>query len=416
MFNTIGSPCLAIDQLRSLFPILNQHVHGNPLVYFDNAATTHKPYGVIRSAQHFYEQDNANIHRGVHALSNRATIAVENTRAAVQKLIHAPEEDAIIFTSGTTESLNLIAATYGEMEIHEGDEILISEMEHHANLLPWQLLCKRKKAVLKALPIDNLGALDLTDLDQWINKRTKIVALTYVSNTLGVINPIASIIAAAHAHGAIVVIDGAQAVAHFPVDVTSLDCDFFAFSAHKVYGLTGLGFLYGKSKWLKHMIPYQTGGGMVKQVTLKEVVYEDLPYKFEAGTLPLAAIISFNEAIKLILDIGYPQLMAHEAALFQYAWTNLANIPAVQLIGSADHKVGIIAFNIIGMHHLDVGLLLDTKGIAVRTGHCCTQPLMERLGIDGVVRISFGLYNTIAEIDFFLKILRYIVHKSAITS
>ncbi|ROT47181.1 aminotransferase class V-fold PLP-dependent enzyme [Candidatus Cardinium hertigii] len=401
-----------IDQVRSYFPLLNQQVYDRPLVYFDNAATTHKPISVIRSAQHFYERDNANIYRGMHALSARVTTALEHTRLAVQKFLHAPEVENIIFTSGATESINLIAATYGEMEIGAGDEVLISEMEHHANLVPWQLLCKRKKAILKVIPMDDRGQLDLTHLDRWITARTKIVAVSYVSNTLGTIHPIKTIIDNAHAKGALVVIDGAQAVAHLPIDVTALDCDFFVFSAHKMYGLTGLGFLYGKKKWLEAMPPYQTGGGMVKQVTLTDTIYLDPPYKFEPGTPPLAAIISFAEALKFMASIGYPKMAAHEEILLCYAMAGLTHMPAVQLVGSATERIGIISFNLTNMHHLDVGLLLDAKGIAVRTGHCCTQPLMHRLGIEGVVRVSFALYNTIEEIDLFLEALQQIIHKA----
>lgn len=402
---------LDIDQVRNFFPALNQQVYDSPLVYFDNAATTHKPLSVIHSAQHFYEQDNANVHRGMHSLATRSTMALEQTRLAVQKFLHAPEVENIVFTSGTTESINLIAATYGAMEVGEGDEVLVSEMEHHANLIPWQQLCKKKKAILKAIPIDDRGQLDLTDLDQWITTRTKIVALSYVSNTLGTINPIKNIIDKAHQKGAVVVIDGAQAVAHLPIDVIALDCDFFVFSAHKLYGLTGLGFLYGKKKWLECMPPYKTGGGMVKQVTLTEAVYQDAPYKFEAGTPPLAAIVSFSEALKFVSSIGYTKLATHEATLLCYALAGLARMPEIRLVGTAVQKIGIISFNVRNMHHLDVGLFLDAKGIAVRTGHCCTQPLMQRLGIEGVVRISFALYNTIEEIDLFLEALQQIIHK-----
>ncbi|MGI2299570.1 aminotransferase class V-fold PLP-dependent enzyme [Candidatus Cardinium hertigii] len=400
---------LDIDQIRAFFPILNQQVYNKPLVYFDNAATVHKPFLVIDTACRFYQEDNANIHRGMHALAARATTALEQTRSAVQKFVHAPEVENIVFTSGTTEGINLIASTYGTMAVGEGDEVVISEMEHHANLIPWQLLCKRQKATLKVIPIDDTGQLDLTHCT--FSPRTKIVALTYVSNTLGTINPIKTIIDQAHQEGAIVVIDGAQAVAHMPINVTDLDCDFFVFSAHKVYGLTGLGILYGKKKWLEKMPPYQTGGGMVQQVSLTEVRYHDPPYKFETGTPPLASIISFSEALKFISSIGYAKLAVHEESLLAYALAALARMPEVRLVGTASHKVAIIAFNLTNMHHLDVGLFLDAEGIAVRTGHCCTQPLMQRFGIDGLVRISFAVYNTIEEIDLFLEILQQIIHK-----
>lgn len=398
---------LDIGQIRALFPILNQQVYNRPLVYLDNAATVHKPLSVIDSATHFYQQDNANIHRGVHALSARSTTALEQTRLAVQRFIGAPEVENIVFTSGATEGINLIAATYGAMVVGEGDEVVISAMEHHANLIPWQRLCKERKAILSVIPIDDKGQLThfaFTD-------RTKIVALSYVSNTLGTINPIQTIIDQAHEKGAIVVIDAAQAVAHMPINVTDLDCDFLVFSAHKMYGLTGLGILYGKKKWLEAMPPYQTGGGMVKQVTLTETIYHDPPYKFEAGTPPLAAIVSFSAALKFIERVGYAKLAAHEETLLAYVSAGLVRMPEVQLVGTATHKVAIIAFNVTNMHHLDVGLWLDAKGIAVRTGHCCTQPLMDRLGIEGVVRISFAVYNTIEEIDLFLEALQEIIHK-----
>ncbi len=400
-----------IEQIRSLFPALHQNVYGTPLIYFDNAATTQKPLAVLRSAQHFYEQDNANIHRGIHALATRSTLALEQTRRSVQKLLGAPDVESIVFTSGTTESLNLVAATYGEMALQPGHEVVVSEMEHHANLVPWQRICKRKQAILKAIPIDDEGQLDTTQLDQWITKRTKIVAVGYVSNTLGTINPLKLIIEKAHDQGAVVVVDGAQAVAHLPIDVADLDCDFFAFSAHKLYGLTGLGFLYGKKKWLEAMPPYKTGGAMVQRVTLTEATYQAPPYKFETGTPPLAAIVSFAEAVKFVLSISYLKLAAYEETLLCYALAGLARMPSVQLVGTTHNKVGIVSFNVTGIHHLDVGLFLDAKGIAVRTGHCCTQPLMERLGIEGVVRISFGIYNTVEEIDFFLETLEHLIQK-----
>lgn len=401
-----------LQRLRTLFPTLNQRVYNKPLIYFDNAATTHKPFAVIDCAKTFYQQNNANVHRGIHALTNRSTYAIEQTRQAVQKFIHAPEAENIIFTSGTTESLNLVAATYGQMVIQPGDEIIVSCMEHHANFIAWQLLCKSKNAYLKSIPIDHQGQLDLDKLNQWITPKTKIVALCYVSNTLGTINPIKEIITKAHEQGAVVVIDGAQAVAHLPVDVMDLDCDFFAFSAHKMYGLTGFGCLYGKKKWLEMMPPYQTGGGMVKQATLQDVIFQDPPYKFEAGTLPIASIVSFRETLKFLDSINCAQRFNHEERLTHYALSALEKMPQVKLIGKTKNRIGLISFNITNMHHLDVGLLLDAKGIAVRTGHCCAQPLMQYLNIDGLVRISFACYNTIQEIDHFLETLQKIIYKN----
>lgn len=399
-----------VQQTRDLFPALQQTVHGRPLIYFDNAATTHKPCTVIGCAMNFYQGHNANTHRGMHGLANTATQQIEQSRKRIQAFIHAPEAEGIVFTSGTTESLNLVAATYGEQVLQPGDEILISDMEHHANIIPWQLLCQRKRAHLKSIPINHRGELVLEDLDQLITSKTKIVALCYVSNVLGTINPIKSIIDKAHQQGAVVVIDGAQAIAHIPVDVVDLDCDFFAFSGHKAYGLTGFGCLYGKKQWLESMPPYQTGGGMVQQLGLQNMVFQGPPHKFEAGTLPLASIIAFQKSLEFLDQIAASGYHAHEKTLLDYALGRLKHMPQVQLLGQAQERIGIVSFTVKGYHSLDVGLLLDAKGIAVRTGHCCAQPLLDRYGVEGVVRLSLACYNTIQEIDQFMDVLHHIIH------
>lgn len=398
---------------RNQFPALHQQIHGKPLVYLDNAATTQKPQSVIDALTHYYRHDNANVHRGVHALAERATAALEATRHAVQVLLNAPEPDEIIFTAGATASLNLVATAYGLAHLRAGDEIIISHMEHHANIVPWQMLCQAKGAVLKVVPINEAGELEMDALAQLLSPRTKLVAIAHVSNTLGTINPIKEVIAQAHAQGAIVVVDGSQAPPHFAVDVQDLDCDFFVCSAHKMYGPTGVGILYGKRALLEAMPPYQGGGSMIQEVTLQTSTYTAIPYKFEAGTPPIASIIAFKEAIDFIQKIGYPALMLHEQSLLQHAHMLLGNIGKVQFIGQSNDKVGIVAFTVTGMHHLDVGMLLDARGIVVRTGHSCTQPLMQRFGIEGVVRASFAAYNTKEEVEQLATAVDRIVQKQS---
>jgi cysteine desulfurase/selenocysteine lyase len=396
---------LDIATIRAQFPALNQLVHGKPLVYLDNAATTQKPQSVLDALLSYYQCDNANVHRGVHTLADRATTALESTRKSVQHFIHAAQPEEIIFTAGTTASINLIASSYGQEFLQADDEVLISHMEHHANMVPWQMLCQRKGAHLKAIPINDTGELILDDLDTLLTPRTKIVAITYVSNNLGTINPVQEIIAKAHAQNAVVVIDAAQAAAHLPIDVQVLDCDFLTFSAHKAYGPTGVGILYGKSQLLEQMPPYQGGGEMIKQVTLESVTYNDIPYKFEAGTPNIADIVAFQAALYFIHDLGYDAIIQHEQQLLGYAHNQLSRLPKVRLIGTAPHKIGVVSLTIPGMHPLDVGMLLDAQGIAVRTGHGCAQPLMQRLGVEGIVRASFAVYNTLEEVQQFVAII-----------
>ncbi len=403
---------VAIQNIRKQFPALQQTVHGKPLVYLDNAATTQKPKAVLNAITNYYQHDNANVHRGIHTLASRATAALETSRVAVQRFIHATSAEEIVFTGGTTASINLVAAAYGQTQVHAGDEVIISHMEHHANIVPWQMLCQAKKAVLKVIPISEAGTLLLPALKKLLTPRTKIVAISYVSNTLGTINPLKEIIKQAHAQGAIVVVDGAQALPHLPINVQDLDCDFLAFSAHKAYGPTGVGALYGKKALLENMPPYQGGGEMVQEVTLAHTTYNDLPYKFEAGTPHIAGIIAWQEALNFITQVGYSNIMAHEDALHTYALELLSSIDRVRIVGTAPQKISILAFTIEGVHHLDAGMLLDAHGIAVRTGHSCTQPLMNFFHIEGVIRASFAIYNTQEEVEQLAAVVARLVQKN----
>ena len=400
---------LDIQNIRAKFPALQHTVHGKPLIYLDNAATTQKPQAVLDALARYYQNDNANVHRGMHALATRATDALEATRRGVQQFIGAADASEIIFTAGTTASINLVAATYGQAQVQAGDEVIISQMEHHANIVPWQRLCQEKKATLKVIPINTVGELLLSEFDQLLTKKTKIVALCYASNTLGTINPLKKIIQKAHAQGAIVVVDGAQAAPHFAMNVQELACDFLTFSAHKAYGPTGVGVLYGKQKLLEAMPPYQVGGAMVKRVSLTRTIYNDLPYKFEAGTPHIAGIIAWKDALSFINQVGYTHIEAHENQLLTCASNLLGRLRRVRLIGTARKKIGVLSFTVQDMHPLDVGMLLDAQGIAVRTGHGCTQPLMDFFEIEGVVRASFAVYNTIAEAEAFAKVVARIV-------
>jgi cysteine desulfurase/selenocysteine lyase len=393
---------LDIQKIRAQFPILQQTVHGKPLIYLDNAATTQKPQAVLDALAHYYQYDNANVHRGIHTLATRATVALEATRRSVQQFVGATDAAEIIFTPGTTASINLVAATYGQAQVQAGDEVIISHMEHHANIVPWQMLCQAKGAILKVLPISKTGELLLPVLEELLTSKTKIVAINYVSNTLGTINPLKEIIQQAHAYGAIVMVDGAQAAPHLPINVQDLDCDFFALSAHKAYGPTGVGILYGKRKLLEDMPPYQGGGDMIRKVTLAQTTYNDIPYKFEAGTPNIAGIIAWQEALNFINQIGYENLRVHEDKLLVYSLDLLGGLKKkVQIIGTAPSKIGILSLTIPGIHHLDAGMLLDANGIAVRTGHSCTQPLMDFFAIEGVIRASFAIYNTKEEVEQF---------------
>jgi len=397
--NAIATTRLDIEKIRTQFPVLNQQVNGKPLVYLDNAATNQKPKRVIEALTKYYERDNANIHRGIHTLAERATKAYEQTRHAMQQFIRAKHVEEIIFTRGVTESINLVASSYGRAFLKEGDEVIISGLEHHSNIVPWQMICEEKKAILKVIPISVIGEIDLEAYHKLLSAKTKIIAVNHASNSLGTINPIKEIIDAAHNVGAVVLIDGAQASAHLPIDVQELDCDFYCISSHKMYGPTGTGILYGKKDLLEKMPPYMGGGEMIKEVTFAKTTYNELPYKFEAGTPNIADVIALNEAIQFINELGKENIAAHENELLSYTVKKLSVIPFIKLIGTASQKVSVQSFVIEGIHHFDIGQMLDTRGIAVRTGHHCTQPLMDHFGIEGTVRASFSVYNTKDEVD-----------------
>ncbi|HEY8784003.1 MAG TPA: cysteine desulfurase [Mucilaginibacter sp.] len=398
----LTTPALAdldIDVIRQQFPILNRTVKNKPLVYFDNAATTQKPQAVIDAISEYYSKYNANIHRGIHSLAEEATAAFEASRTTVQQFVGAAFSGEIIFTRGTTEGINLVAYTWGRANIKPGDEVLISGMEHHSNIVPWQILCDEKHAVLKVIPVLDNGELSLADFQDLLSPKTKMVAIAHVSNALGTVNPVKPIIEAAHRAGAVVLIDGAQSAVHLDIDVQDMDCDFFAFSGHKLYGPTGIGVLYGKKSILESMPVFQGGGEMIKEVTFERTTYNELPYKYEAGTPNIAGAIALKAAIDFLNNVGKDQIRKHEAALLEYATARLETIPGLTIIGKARNKVGVISFIIDGFHPQDIGVLLDHQGIAVRTGHHCTQPLMKRFNIPGTIRASFAVYNTCAEVD-----------------
>jgi len=396
---------LDVDRLRRDFPVLSQIVHGKPLVYLDNAATTQKPRSVIECEARYYAETNANIHRGVHSLSQRATDAFEAARDTVRRFVNAARREEIVFVRGTTEAINLVAASYG-LRFRPGDEILITEMEHHSNIVPWQLLCERSGAVLRVAPIDDDGTLRLDAFERLLGPRTRLVAVTQLSNALGTINPLRRLIALAHAAGAVVLVDGAQAVAHLPVDVQALDCDFYAFSGHKLYGPTGIGVLYGRAALLDAMPPYQGGGDMIREVTFAKTSYNELPYKFEAGTPNIAGGIALAAAIDYVEKVGLPAIAAHEQALLAYATGQAAGVEGLRLIGTARDKASILSFTVAGVHPHDVGTILDDEGVAVRTGHHCAMPVMARFGVPATVRASFALYNTVEEVDALLHAVR----------
>ena len=387
------------DQLRKEFPLLGEAVRNKKLVYLDNAATTQKPNAVLHALDHYYRHLNSNIHRGVHFLSEQATEAYEGVREKVRSYLNASSTKEIIFVRGTTEAINLVADSFGRAFVRSGDEILISAMEHHSNIVPWQLLCERTGAALKVAPIDDRGELILEEYERLLNDRTKIVALTHVSNALGTVNPVKQLIAMAHRRGIPVLLDGAQGAAHLRVDVRDLDCDFYALSAHKMYGPTGIGVLFGKQKLLESMPPYQGGGDMIRSVTFEKTLFNDLPYKFEAGTPSIAEGIGFGAAIDFLTGLDWRALTAHEHALLQYATDQLSQIPGVRLIGTASEKASVVSFVMDDIHPHDIGTILDQEGIAVRTGHHCAQPVMIRFGIPATVRASFALYNIMEEID-----------------
>ncbi len=387
------------QKIRADFPVLDQTINGKQLVYFDNAATTQKPSAVIDALVHYYQTDNANIHRGIHTLAERATRDFEATREAVRAFLGAASTEEIIFTSGTTQGINLVASTFGRKFIGEGDEIIISGLEHHSNIVPWQMLCEEKGSILKVIPVTDEGELDMEVYASLLSPNVKLVAVNHVSNALGTINPIKQIIDQAHAVGAKVLIDGAQSSSHIPIDVQALDVDFYAFSGHKIYGPTGVGVLYGKKDLLNAMPPYMGGGEMIKEVSFEKTTYNELPYKFEAGTPNIADVIALKAAIDYINVIGKENIAAHEDALLAYATERLLKIEGLRIIGTAKEKVSVVSFVIEGIHPQDIGVLLDNQGIAVRTGHHCTQPLMKRFNIVGTTRASFAVYNTIEEVD-----------------
>ncbi len=400
-----------IQIIRNDFPILQEKINGKPLIYFDNAATTQKPQVVIDALVNYYTRINSNIHRGAHHLAEKATAAYEETRQTIQSFIHAKHSEEIIFTKSTTEAINLVAHGWGRKFLQKNDEILISAMEHHADIVPWHILAEEKGIRVKIIPINDKGEIELDEYQKLLSPKTKLVCINHVSNTLGTINPIKEIIDLAHQAKAKVLIDGAQAVAHIDVDVQQLDCDFYTFSAHKLYGPTGVGVLYGKKEILEKMNPFLGGGEMIKEVTYKKTTFNDLPFKFEAGTPNIADVIAFKYAIDYLNSFNKKELAAYEHELLIYATQKLTSIPGLKIIGEAKEKIAIIAFIIDGIHHFDIGTLLDQEGIAVRTGHHCTQPLMQRFHISGTTRASFAFYNTKKEIDKFVDTLYSVIKK-----
>ena len=395
-----------IKQIRAQFPILQREVYGKPLVYLDNGATTQKPLCVLNAMQEEYLNVNANVHRGVHYLSQQATELHEGARETVRRFINARNTDEIVFTRGTTEALNLVAATFCDAFMNEGDEVIISTMEHHSNIVPWQLQAAKKGIALRIIPISDDGTLDMEAYRRLFTERTRIVSVCQVSNVLGTVNPVEEIIRIAHEHDVPVMIDGAQSTPHQAVDVQALDCDFFAFSGHKMYGPTGIGVLYGKEEWLDRLPPYQGGGEMIESVTFEKTVFQSLPFKFEAGTPDYVATTGLAKSIDFIEEIGINNIQIYETELLAYCTGQLTEIESVNIYGQALSKDAVVSFNVGDIHHLDIGTLLDRLGIAVRTGHHCAQPLMERLGIAGTVRASFALYNTKEEIDVFIAGLK----------
>jgi cysteine desulfurase / selenocysteine lyase len=394
---------LDITAVRQEFPILSREVKGRLLVYLDNAATTQKPQSVIDAITQYYAFYNANIHRGIHTLAEEATAAFEQTRDAVKSFIGAGSREEIIFTRGTTEGINLVAYSWGRKNINAGDEIIISTMEHHSNIVPWQLLCEEKKAILKVIPVSDNGELLLDDYEKMLGPKTKLLSIVHVSNALGTVNPVKQMIAQAHAVGAVVMVDGAQSSVHLDIDVRDLDCDFFAFSAHKLYGPTGVGVLYGKREILDSMPPFQGGGEMIKEVSFLKTTFNDLPYKFEAGTPNIADVIAFKSALHFVQSIGKEKIRKHEQDLLEYAHQELEKIDGLRIIGKAREKVSVVSFVMDKAHPQDIGILLDNRGIAVRTGHHCAQPLMDRFCIPGTARASFAVYNARFEIDELVK-------------
>jgi len=393
------APGLDVEKVRKDFPILGQEVRGKPLVYLDNAATSQKPRAVIDAVARYYLQDNANVHRGVHLLSERATKEYEDAREKVRRFINAARTEEIVFVRGTTEAINLVAQTYGRTRVRAGDEVLITEMEHHSDIVPWQLLCEEKGAVLRVAPIDDDGQLLVDELQRMLGPRTRLLALAHVSNTLGTVNPVRRIVEIAHRQGVPVLLDGAQAAPHFPIDVRALDCDFYAFSGHKLFGPTGIGVLYGRSELLEEMPPWQGGGDMISSVTFEKTTWNKLPHKFEAGTPDIAGAIGLGAAIDYVSALGFAAIGAHEHDLLSYATEAVGEVPGLRLIGTAKEKASVLSFVLGDIHPHDVGTILDQEGIAIRTGHHCTQPLMRRLGVPATARASLAFYNRRSEVD-----------------
>ncbi|PSR06479.1 MAG: cysteine desulfurase CsdA [Bacteroidetes bacterium SW_10_40_5] len=394
---------LDVSTIRKDFPILFQEVNGNPLVYLDNAATTQKPKQVIDTVADYYSETNSNVHRGIHRLSDEASQQYEAVRETVQQFLNASKKEEIVFTRGTTESINLVAQTFGKTRVREGDEVLITAMEHHSNIVPWQMLCEQQGATLKVLPINDKGELKTDDLDQYLTSKTKLFAFVQVSNTLGTVNPAHWLIQKAHANGTPVLADAAQVPMHQPVDVQDLDCDFWVFSGHKIFGPTGIGVLYGKEEHLEAMPPYQGGGDMIDTVTFEKTTYNEIPLKFEAGTPNIAGTIGLGEALRYVQSIGLSNIQQYETELLEYATEQMQQIKDLKIIGTADNKCSVISFHFNDIHPQDMGILLDKQGIAIRTGHHCTQPLMERFQIPATSRASFALYNTKEEVDKLVK-------------
>jgi cysteine desulfurase / selenocysteine lyase len=395
-----------INSVREQFPILHQQIYGKPLVYFDNAATNQKPLRVIEALDNYYKTINSNIHRGVHYLSQQATNAFEESRKTVQDFINAKHAHEVIFTRGTTESINLVASSFGNKFLSAGDTVVISAMEHHSNIVPWQMTCEENGSTLKVIPIDESGTIIFSEFEKLLDEHCKIIAITHVSNTLGTVNDIKRIINAAHQKNIPVMIDGAQSISHIKIDVQELDCDLFCFSSHKMYGPMGVGILYGKEKLLNELPPYQGGGEMIKSVSFEKTTYNELPFKFEAGTPNVGDVIAFKEAILFIQGIGYETIAEHENLLLNYATKELLKIDGIRIIGTAAEKTSVVSFLLGNIHPYDAGIILDKLGIAVRTGHHCTQPLMDFYRIPGTVRASFAIYNTTEEIDLMIEALK----------
>jgi cysteine desulfurase/selenocysteine lyase len=405
---TISTP-FRIEEIRSQFPILTQEVNGKPLVYLDNAATTQKPFAVINAISEYYSKYNSNIHRGAHTLSTRATDAYEKGRSNVRRFLNASSDSEIVFIRGCTDGINLVVWTFGKSILSEGDEVLLTEMEHHSNLVPWQRLCQLTGATLRFIPVDETGTLDMQTYGEMLSRKTKIVACVHASNTLGTVNPVKEITEQAHAVGAKVLIDGAQAVQHIPVDVQDIGCDFYGFSGHKLYAPTGIGALYGKEELLNSMDPFQYGGGMIKTVQYESTVYGSLPNKFEAGTPNIAGVIGLSAAIDYISALGMENVARYEQQLLQYAHEQISQISDLRIIGTANNKTSVVSFVVDGVHPSDIGTMLDMHGIAVRAGQHCTEPLMNKMGLPGTARASFAVYNTLEEIDIFINALQRVL-------